>query len=323
MAQKLPPNPDQFPNIGQWARSMYTFLSGGNRFEEVNNPLPVLLPHRSQNVMERAATDGIMLYDPTLKTPVYSVDGRWEAMNTDYNIQLALGNIPNAYSVEKFGRNLDIDTGTVPEDVWNGSQLYTGFQVGAEAAAEVVSSSASDTGTVYITGLRTPTSTEYETASYTLTGTTPVSVGSWWRANSGYYDSGNDTTFNIGTITVRQVATPANIYIAMPIGQSQTTIACWTVPFGSTAVLRKLDVEVSRASASATIKGALWTRRINESPRYQFQFIRGNAVASPPFEPKSGVVFPAQTDISVQIVETSANNIEVLARFGLAVYKDA
>jgi len=177
--------------------------------------------------------------------------------NSSYTDDLALGRISNAYAVEKFGRNLDVDTGSVPEDVWNGSQLYTGFQVGAEAASEVVSSSASDTGTVYIKGLRTPTSTEYETASYTLTGTTPVSVGSWWRANSGWYDSGDDTTFNIGTITVRQTATPANIYIAMPIGQSQTTIACWTVPFGSTAVFRKLDVEVSRASSAATVKGAL------------------------------------------------------------------
>jgi len=103
-----------------------------------------------------------------------------------YTDLLPLGLIEDAYSVEKFGRNLDIDSGTVPEDIWNGGGVYTGFQVGAEVVSEVLSSSASDTGTVYIRGLRTPTSTEYETASYTLSGTTPVPVGSWWRANTGW-----------------------------------------------------------------------------------------------------------------------------------------
>jgi hypothetical protein len=238
-----------------------------------------------------------------------------------YTDLLPLGLIEDAYSVEKFGRNLDIDSGTVPEDIWNGGGVYTGFQVGAEVVSEVLSSSASDTGTVYIRGLRTPTSTEYETASYTLSGTTPVPVGSWWRANTGWYDSGDDTTFNIGTITVRETATPANIFIAMPIGQSQTTIGCWTVPFGSVALLEQLSVEVSRASASATVQGALWTRLYNQSPRYQFQFVRGNAVASSPFAPKTPILYPAQTDISVQITSSSANNIEVFTRFGLVVYK--
>ena len=241
--------------------------------------------------------------------------------NSSYTDDLALGRISNAYAVEKFGRNLDVDTATVPEDVWNGGGVYTGFQVGGAVASQVLSSSASDTGTVYIRGLRTPTSTEYETASYTLTGTTPVSVGSWWRANSGWYDSGDNTTFNIGTITVRQTATPANIYIAMPIGQSQTTIGCWTVPFGSVALLEQLSVEVSRASASATVQGALWTRQVNESPRYQFQFVRSNSGGNDAFIPKTPILFPAQMDISVQITSSSANNIEVFARLSIAVYK--
>jgi hypothetical protein len=234
--------------------------------------------------------------------------------------QLALGNIPNAYAVEKFGRNLDVDTSSAPEDVWNGSGIYTGFVVGAEAASEVLSSDAGDTGTVYIKGLRTPTSLEYEVASYTLVGTSPVSVGSWWRANIGWYDSGDDTSYNIGQITVRHTATPANVFIVMPVGQSQTTIACWTVPFGSVALLEQLSTEVSRSSASATVQGALWTRLINESPRNQFQFVRGNTVPSEAFRPYSPVVYPAQTDIAVRITSASANNIEVFSRFSLKVY---
>jgi hypothetical protein len=234
--------------------------------------------------------------------------------------QLALGNVTNVYAVEKFGRNLDVDTSTSPEDVWNGSGVYTGFVVGAEAASEVLSSDAGDTGTVYIKGLRTPTSLEYEVASYTLTGTSPVSVGSWWRANIAWYDSGDDTSYNIGQITVRHTATPANVFIVMPIGQSQSTIGCWTVPFGSVALLEQLSTEVSRSSASATVQGALWTRLINESPRNQFQFVRGNTVPSEAFRPYSPIVYPAQTDIAVRLTSTSANNIEVFSRFSLKVY---
>jgi hypothetical protein len=301
------------PDWQTWARQLSTHLT---RFAS---------KLQWRNAGASAAESGVILWDEAAGYPVVSKNARFVPIILEdampYDEQLALGLIPNAYAVEKFGRNLDVDTGSVPEDVWNGSQIYTGFQVGGAVVSEVVSDSAGDTGTVYIQGLRTPTSLDYETASYTLAGLTPVPVGSWWRANTGRYDSGDDTTFNVGTITVRETATPANIFIAMPIGTSATTIGCWTVPFGSKAVLRKLSVEVSRASASATIKGALWVRPINESPQYQFQFVRGNSVATESFVPNPGLVFLAQTDIAVQITESSANNIEVLARFGLAVYK--
>ena len=301
------------PDIKVWANDMRRYL--GRQLDRLSWRV----------TGQTASENGMILWDEAKGYPVASKNGKFVPIILEdavpYDELLALGLIDNAYAVEKFGRNLDVDVSTTPEDIWNGGGVYTGFVVGAEVASEVLSSDAGDTGTVYIRGLRTPTSLEYETASYTLTGTTPVSVGSWWRANQAWYDSGDNSTYNIGEITVRHTATPANVFIFMPIGQSQTTIACWTVPFGSIALLRQLSTEVSRSSASATAQGALWTREINESPRNQFQFVRGNQVPSDAFSPASPVVLLAQTDIAVQITATSANNIEVFSRFSLAVYK--
>lgn len=58
----------------------------------------------------------------------------------------------------KFGRNLDIDTGT-HEDVWNGGGLYTGHNATANENLETLSSSASDTGSLVSSGTATGGST--------------------------------------------------------------------------------------------------------------------------------------------------------------------
>lgn len=55
----------------------------------------------------------------------------------------------------KFGRNADIDTGTTPEDVWNGGGSYTGFNCVTAETLNVVSSSANDLGTLVSSGTAT------------------------------------------------------------------------------------------------------------------------------------------------------------------------
>ena len=50
-----------------------------------------------------------------------------------YNFELAVsrGLVAGHAMFEKFGRNPDIDTASVPEDIWNGGDVYTGFPTGA------------------------------------------------------------------------------------------------------------------------------------------------------------------------------------------------
>lgn len=55
----------------------------------------------------------------------------------------------------KFGKNLGINTGSAPEDCWNGGGDYTGFNATANENLRVASSSTQDAGTVVSSGTAT------------------------------------------------------------------------------------------------------------------------------------------------------------------------
>ena len=232
----------------------------------------------------------------------------------------AEGKYQNRTIVNKFGRNSDIDTGSVPEDIWNGGGTYKGFPTGAAEEFEVFSSSASDTGTLTFTYLASATATAYTTATVTMNGTTAVNTGvSGIRMDTARYDSGSSTTFNVGTITIRHRVTTANVFCVMPIGRSQTNAAAYTIPYGSTGYLRRLFCRVI-GTASGTVDGALWVRESGSSPRLRRPF---SAATSDRFEeyPYGGLVLPALSDIMVRISSVSANNMDVIAGYDLVIVK--
>lgn len=234
-------------------------------------------------------------------------------------LSIAQGLFNGTSVVNKFGRNGDIDAGSVPEDIWNGGGVYTGFPTGTPEVLEVFSSSASDTGTFTFTYLASSTSTAYTTATVTLTGTTPVNTGiTVYRMHTANYSSGTPTGLNVGTITARHVTTTANIFCVMPIGTSQTYVGAYTIPAGSMGTIRRFFVRVS-ANTSGTVEGGLWVRSLNGSPRIRRPFIASN---TDNFEEQAyaGINFSAGTDIAVRVLNTfGTNNLEVLAGFDLVL----
>jgi hypothetical protein len=241
--------------------------------------------------------------------------------NVDPEIAISRGLFEGYSIVQKFGRNGDIDTATVPEDIWNGGGAYAGFPTGAPEEFQVFSSSASDTGVLTFTYLPTTTSTAYLTATVTLNGTTPVNTGvTGYRMHTAQYNTGASTTFNVGTITIRHRTTTANIFCVMPIGRSQTNVAAYTVPFGYTAYIKRLFCRVIGAT-TGTVDGALWIRGTGMSPRLRRPFTSATADA---FEelPYGGIAVSAQSDIQVRISSSSANNLDVIAGYDIILIKN-
>ncbi len=72
----------------------------------------------------------------------------------DWYFEVGEHNIPNIDYIHKFGRNPDIDTGSF-EAIWNGGGDYTGFNATAEETISVVSTDATDTGTIVSSGTAT------------------------------------------------------------------------------------------------------------------------------------------------------------------------
>lgn len=231
------------------------------------------------------------------------------------------GGYVSGYSVvNKVGINQDVDTASVPEDMWNGGGIYTGFPTGAPEEFQVFSSSASDTGTLTFMYLASTTSTSYQTGTVTLNGTTPVNTGiTGYRMHTANYDTANPTTFNVGEITIRHRTTTTNIFCKMPIGRSQTNVAAYTVPYGYTCKLERLFAGVNVGTAG-TFDGGLWVRNNGMSPRLRRPFSASNSVK---FEEKvySGLTFPALTDITIRVTTASANNLDIYGGFDLVLIK--
>lgn len=239
----------------------------------------------------------------------------------DPEIAIAKGLFEGYSIVQKFGRNGDIDTASVPEDIWNGGGTYTGFPTGAPEEFQVFSSSASDTGVLTFTYLPATTSTAYVTATVTLNGTTPVNTGvTGYRMHTAQYNTGSPTTFNVGTLTIRHRTTTANVFCVMPIGRSQTNVAAYTVPFGYTAHIRRLFCRVI-GSTTGIVDGALWIRGTGMSPRLRRPFTSATADA---FEelPYGGITVASQSDIQVRISSASANNLDVIAGYDIILIKN-
>ena len=129
-----------------------------------------------------------------------------------------------------FGYSASIGNTSTLQTIWEGANNATQNNYvfpTVSAPLVLVSSSASDTGVVFVGGLDINFNlvSEY----ITLTGTTPVTtVNSYFRVNVLYYTSG----INVGTIKATQGSTTIYGYINPSIGQSQ--MAVYTVPKGYT-----------------------------------------------------------------------------------------
>lgn len=175
----------------------------------------------------------------------------------DFLQEVVLENVPGYTTNIKFGRNVDMDVGSTPEDICFGTGLYAGQPTTAPETVDVLSSSAADTAagtgmqSILITGLETATSTQETTETIALNGTGgATSVNTWYRvyrAAGVTYGSGGT---NAGTITVRHTATTADEFVIIPPGVGQSLVGAITVPSGKTMFIESLAVTLERVNGS-------------------------------------------------------------------------
>lgn len=155
---------------------------------------------------------------------------------------LDMGRLPNAYlgllndnfdgceAVNIFGFNRAVDDEF--ETLWNGPAAYA--LPASQSALSVVSSSASDTMAVLISGLDENYIQRQEVA--TLTGTSAVTTAQpFYRINSAVILSGS----NVGNISLK-IGDTVHAYIEAGVGLTQ---ACaYTVPAGKSLYLVRIDL---------------------------------------------------------------------------------
>ncbi len=177
----------------------------------------------------------------------------------DFALDVIKEDVDKHSAFEKYGRNSDVDTGSTPEDIWNGGSIYTGFPTGAAETLEIFSSDASDslagTGaqTVEISNLLDGSGNVMPAITVDMAGVTPVSLGAqtYSRSTRMRVITAGSNGANAGELTLRHTTTTANIFAVMPIGKNRTAILAYTVPTGKTLYLNRVCFTMARANGSA------------------------------------------------------------------------
>ena len=243
------------------------------------------------------------------------------------DLDLSLGRVSGFEAGVKFGRNPDVDAA---EDVWDLGGTYTGQPDSyTPELIEAFSSDANDTSagtgarTIRIFGLKTSTSTDYESEDITLNGATGVdSVNTWWRVNRAYVLTAGSGGGNAGIVTFRAKTTTANVFGEIPTGLNQTTIAAYTVPFGKSFVLRNIRAAITKSGGSAA--SATISFRVREQGGVYravrvFDLQTGAMLDDAEY---AGSVFAAGSDIKVRVDAVSTTNLICDASFQFVLVDD-
>lgn len=173
--------PVQFPARAAQIRFQLKNNSGGNVtnvkfYIKSTTVQPTITPlafrpfPQSQAILTQGVSIG---QDPNGNYVSQQVNEAGAPLVADFGTEVARG-LYNGFSINAVdGRNADIDTGTAPEDVWNGGDDYTGFDCVQAETLSIVSTSVNDVGSLVSSG----TATGGDTKSLIDSGATFISDG--------------------------------------------------------------------------------------------------------------------------------------------------
>lgn len=243
-------------------------------------------------------------------------------------IDIAEGKRAGYSIINKFGRNTDVDTGTLPEDVNNGQDAYAGFPLGDDETITITSTSAEDTNTtgagawtMRIFGLDSNGDLQQEDVNLNgITGVTTSNTFTRVFRAIVLTSASSNTAFNVGAITLKHTTTTANIFAIMAANTNQTENTAYTIPNGCTGYLRYFNLDVNKAN-TAVVDGNVWVRESGKSPRLIRPFSASNTEGHQE-QIYGGIPLPSLTDLTVRIVSSSASNVGVTSNLDILLVKN-
>jgi hypothetical protein len=243
----------------------------------------------------------------------------------DFYTAVGLGYLsPNVRRVTALGNNPDVDSGTVPEDIWTGGGLYPFLT--AATSLELVSSSASDAAagvgarTILVSGLDADYVEQSDTV--TLNGITAVALPrQYFRINQIMVASAGTSETNVGTITLRNASAGATRGL-IPASGGISRQAVYTVPAGHTLSIHSIFASLNRTNAIAKdIVIGFSFRSSTGVRRLTLEFTVSN---NTPYRHDGlpGIVMTEKTDFSLRTTYTGSNDVDVTGAFLGALFKN-
>jgi hypothetical protein len=245
-------------------------------------------------------THGLVTSDGELVTtanplPVTQAGGAAVSENSTFGLNIARGLVSGMSGIFKTGVNSAFSNG-VEESFWSHSVIYPWSGWGAGGTLSCYSSSASDTGSLIISGLNS-TTWATQTETITLNGTTPVvTSGSFIRINSVRYNS--SSTSNAGEIHLeRNGSTVGHIAAGDGIGQG----AQYTVPAGYTAYMMQGTANIGKGQdGTGYFKYRLYGGSFNRAMTFLLYQSTFDYTFAVPLQ------LPEKTDLDVTMIAANA-----------------
>jgi hypothetical protein len=237
---------------------------------------------------------------------------------------IALGRRAGLILIQKFGKNSDIDTGSVPEDIWAVGGVYTGF-VSQREKVEIVSSSAEDSAagtgcrSVFVSGL--DSDFNIQTENVVPAGITPVdTVGTYSRVNRLRCDEAGSSSSNVGLITARHTTTTANVFGTIIATAGQSEIGCYTVPAGYTGHLKQFRYSMFDSNTNRSTVEFFIKNENGSELRIRPQSVSTSNDLS--ISPYGSYVFSEKTDLCGRVISIANNNGNMNFSFEMILVKN-
>ena len=239
-------------------------------------------------------------------------------------LQVPRGLVAGIGSLNKFGRNPDVDTGSDPEDVWDGGGLWRAPTVAqthdiASTSSADLSGSGTGAHTVYIAGLDANFNAVFE--PITMNGTSNVATANTYlRIFRMYVVTGGSAGANVGDITATG-QTDATVTAQINADNGQTLMAFYPVPGGKKLYLTGWHSGINRQGGvgGAMADFQLMTRDASISnPQWRVRrhlglVAEGGNPQTQHSDPFIGI--PEKHDILVRCTSVTDNNTDVYGGF--------
>lgn len=233
---------------------------------------------------------------------------------TDFDMDVSRDHFPNMFLINKFAYNPKIDTATVPEDIWYGGGLYTGFPLTDVETLEVFSASANDSSAG--TGCRTlavyglDANYDLQNEIVTLSGIIPVdTANTYTRVYRALCVTAGSGGKSAGDITIRHTITTANLFAVLEAATSSTQLSNFTVPNNYHCYIRHYEVGLNDNTANRAVI-AIWMRPFGGAELLVNRFMTSTEFHSNYYPPGASKI-EAKTDIVMRVQSVKANGAEV------------
>ena len=245
-----------------------------------------------------------------------------------YKMDLAIphGLIPNMSSLNKYGKNVDVDTGQ-DNDIWDLGGTYPFLSAPTVLTLSSVTSTdeVSDTGARTVRVFTLDDTWALASQSVTMNGLSGVALTGQHRrvfrafVESAGSNNGAEATIHVGFGSIT-AGVPATSLAAILLGNNQTLMAIMTVPSNMTGYICRWDMGFNGITGTARFGEANIQTRVNSGIR-RIRRVKG---ISTNFEPMGDIfhmpiIVEEKQDIIMMVNSVSVNDMIASGDFDLVL----